>query len=817
MQDSTRHLTTSTLNSPKGTSKEIAICTNSALSDPHKPPGVETPTSHTQDPVKSPSHLPVNTVETPSLQTTSSGVTDHALTIPVISDPLPPPSTEDLSDLQLSKPTVSISNSLSSNGLDCNHFGQELADSQSLIPFQGQMSRLNPKTDQPINTPPLTANNTDFEHNPGSQTVVVASGPSVVPVASAQIKSWQHAFCLLDSAITELLEIIPLTAVVPSSDTAFYKPNPYSPSFQWTPARVFTCIDPPGLSLTNIPPIVTFRPLEPCKPPAKPEHVPTPAPSRSSQLAPADVNSQQKTPSVLSLPPAAHDGVAHGQQPAHASTGQPFLSPAGSFAMVESTRSSPLTADNQESSLQPNSQPPSCQLPQNVPVEPAPVFNVTEAQKMKFVDTYRRVDAAGKAKLEATLRMNKLWDLLAPLLTKAASETPSTSMPQTIPLAPQPKVSAALTVTNPNLTTSSPASPANTSVHVPAGISQEPPVTCLSNFQPSDLRSKADPSQPPKVSLNPAFININGASSKEGTLDPILSKMISAMLAAEPQATPVLIAAFETLGIRNKELIMAHLHALAIPMRHDEDTLWQLRTATTPALFTTSLIDPSFLASHHHTPKSVGPMILSRPAPEVGPLSSDHSLPNGTTAPSVMEHPGHMSESPRRVQPPGPRCQAQSAPTQSTSKIDGGGEKLGDEIEIVHVADLRTGKEASGVADVESGRAASVGDVGSNHATPQGRGADGSTKQRETSGPRKPQAESRASPLGRTQTQLLRPQQQQQPLCFNLLRDGLPGFPDADPAVQVPGEPARILARFPPGQQMPPIRTFVPLLKKSTS
>lgn len=489
--------------------------------------------------------------------------------------------------------------------------------------------------------------------------------------------------------------------------------------------------------------------------------------------------------------------------------------------MVEPTRSRSLTADNQDSSLQPRPQPPSCQLPQNVPVEPPPVFNVTEAQKMKFVDTYRRVDAAGKAKLEATLRMNKLWDLLAPLLTKAASETPSTSMPQTISPAPQPNVSAALTVTNPHLTTttkpSSPASPAGTSVHVPADVSQQPPVTCLSNSQPSELTSKSVSSQPPKASPHPAFINNNGASAKEGTLDPILSKMISAMLAAEPQATPVLIAAFETLGIRNKEVIMAHLHALAIPIRHDGSTFWQLRTEATPALPATSLIDPSFLASHHHTRKSVDPMTLSRPAPELGPLQSDHSVPNGTPAPSVIEQPGHMSDSPRRAQPPGPRGEAQSVPTQSTSKMDGGGEKLEDEIEIVHVADLRTDKGASRVGDVESGRAGSVGDVGSSPATPQGRRADRPAKQRETSGPKKPQAESRLGPLGRTQTPLRPQQQQQQPLCFNLLRDGLPGFPDADPAVQIPGAPARILARFPPGQQMPPIRTFVPLLKKSKS
>jgi len=135
----------------------------------------------------------------------------------------------------------------------------------------------------------------------------------------------------------------------------------------------------------------------------------------------------------------------------------------------------------------------------------------------------------------------------------------------------------------------------------------------------------------------------------------------------------------------------------------------------------------------------------------------------------------------------------------------------------VHVADLRTDKGASRVGDVESGRAGSVGDVGSSPATPQGRRADRPAKQRETSGPKKPLAESRLGPLGRTQTPLRPQQQQQQPLCFNLLRDGLPGFPDADPAVQIPGAPARILARFPPGQQMPPIRTFVPLLKKSKS
>ncbi|PLW41972.1 hypothetical protein PCANC_11076 [Puccinia coronata f. sp. avenae] len=829
LQDSPRHLTPSTLNTANGTTQERAICPNSAPPEFNKPASVETHLHHKLELLKSSSCDPVNKVKTPSVLTSSSTITNQTPITPTTSRLLLSPSTESSSALQQTTVITPPCNTPSSNVVDHKAcLPPESFKSQSSIPSQSQTSRVAPQNYQLIKASTLTFNNPAVECNHETHAVIVSSAPSISPVISAQVHSWQNAFCLLDSAVTELLEIMPLTPVVPLS-TASFKPNPYSPSFQWVPRSAYAYTDPPGLSLTNISPILTFQPqLETHPPPTRPFSVTNPTPSGSNHLASSEKDSEKKMLIASSSSPVTRDiSVARHKLPSHASLQGPLLPPAESCARAEPTPSRPLTSSNQVSSVQPSPQQAN-QITENA----IPDFDVTEAQKKKFVDTYRHVDAHGKAKLEATLRKSNLWHVFAPLLsTSAAPGTLSTSTPQTVSLAPERNASAALI--HPNLATtpqlssspekSNPVSIVDKSMNVPTVVSLQQSVARLPNSEPSEPMSNSVTSQPAKASFNP--ISIQSAKlCKEGSLDPILSRMISAMLVAEPQPTSLIMTALESFDIRNQEVIITHLKALAIPIHHDKVTFWQLRTQAKPASpSTTSLIDPSFFASHYNsTHKPADLMTASNQKTELAPPQPSYSLHNGAAEKCASDpQDQHViseqlnSTSQPQVKPAKP----QETLTQSSSQIDAVGEVPGDEKEVIEITDLEA-KKVTFVRDLEGGIDTPVGEMESTQVATIGRGGDTGSDERPSNTKRSPRR-LRASLITTRQSRRPSPsgiaKTPQEKLSFNILYDGLPGFPDADPSIQIPGAPARILARYPPDQQMPPIRTFVPLLKKSRS
>jgi hypothetical protein len=330
-------------------------------------------------------------------------------------------------------------------------------------------------------------------------------------------------------------------------------------------------------------------------------------------------------------------------------------------------------------------------------------------------------------------------------------------------------------------------------------------------------------------------------------LDPVLTKMILAMLAAEPQATNVLMVAFESLGIRNRDAIVTHLKALAVPVNGIED-FWQLRTQAGLISPARVLPDsPSIPSRPQLTPKPVNPITIptmqSKHAPQ-----PDRPLTNGTidkstyAAVNPLLHPSAKQDSPSRLGQPKAHPQDQNAvghrtkersgenPIQSLKSMNGAGAETMDEIEVLEVVDRQKTNEATSARDMgseknhasdpakkrmtpidssewESKRLAYMGDGESSkkHGSIGRRGEETPVNnyQASSSSTKKPPHRIQASKdmTGRYH--------------FNILDDGLPGFPDVDPSFQIHGAPARVLARYPPDQQMPPVRTFVPLLKKS--
>ncbi|KAI7960328.1 hypothetical protein MJO29_005396 [Puccinia striiformis f. sp. tritici] len=817
-----------------------------ASSEPNKSNSLGAPTSHKPNLDKPSTDGPIRVVEIPQLKTLTSAATSQA----AISRPFPSPSIVRPIASQQAQVIAPLCNTTASQAVNSNSGLQESsAKSQHPTPSQGQVSRTSQNVNQQIATPtPAAHSMITIERNNVTFAAPVQNDPSLNLATSAPPNKWQHSFRRLDSALSELLETLPLIPVVPLGRTSFYKPNPYSPSFQWTAPRLTSYVDPPGLSLTNIFPIVTFRPQQEIhSPPAKPSSPLTPVPLRTSNPAPSGTDSEKKLTVVSSISPAANDVATHNKLPTPASPALLSLPPARPRPAIEPAPPSPAPCSNQDSNIHPSLHQ-SNQLLENVSAESSPIFNVTHAQKMKFVDTYRRVDASGKAKLEATLRKNKLWDILAPLLTPAALETSNTSTPQNAPPARLPDVAASSTPLNPMIV-----HPSASSTPGPSGISQKSsPNTAIRGthvpaaISPKDLVTRppnAESSKPAtpqafKSSFDPTYIN-SATSFKEGSLDPVLTKMISAMLGAEPQATNVLMSAFETLGIRNHDAIMVHLKALAVAIPKGNDTFWQLRTQALLSLPTPVLAQTSPIATiASPTPKPITKMSTPEPQTERVPSQPDHSVVNGPTAESVpmtVGRPAHLSAnlvspSPRaQIEPPKLQKQAQSPDvhalegrngdksTDSTTKTEALKTQAGDETEVFMDAG-----DVSIVGDAESKELASVSVSGGKIQASIGLRGDNSINGRPSYLRQSPQKvhtlsvqrrPSRGpSPLGLTSTIT---SDVENHLRFNIIDDGQPGFPDVDPTFQIPGTPARLLARFPADQQMPPIRTFVPLLKKS--
>ncbi|OAV96124.1 hypothetical protein PTTG_26464 [Puccinia triticina 1-1 BBBD Race 1] len=896
-QDSPRDLPPNTLSDPKNTANEVAVCTNTPPSESNKPTSVQTPTIK-QDLVTSSSNDPPKTVEPPLLQTSSSAAASRDQITPATSHPLAPSSTGSSSALPQSKvltsqdlvissstdpskigelsllPTSSSaatshdqntpvtsrplassstgsssafpqSNDLPSEAVNHAIGPQESIKSQPPTASQNQISRLAQNNNQQVKTVTSAINHTIREHDDVSQTMLVPTGPPANPASSAQLKNWQHSFRRLDARITELLEIMPLTPVIPFNNT-FYKPNPYSPGFQWTSPSLSSYVDPPGLSLTSIPLIVTFRPqLELHSLPTKSTSVTTP--SSSTNLATSGIDSEKSLTVVSTFASAVQDSATRGKLPTPASPEVLSLPPARPRSAIEPTPSGPLACSKQGSSSMPPSLPQSKQLAENDPVEPQPIFNVTHAQKMKFVDTYRRVDASGKAKLEATLKKNKLWGVLAPLLTPAAIETPSSTTPPKSPPARPPHVNAAMTP--PDSTIVQPSSSSTPKLHIAStaiqskralpNVSPNQHVASTTDSESSKSMPKPATPQSIKTAAHAAYIN-NAPPFRETSLDPVLSKMILAMLAAEPQGTSVLLAAFETLGIRNRDAIMTHLKSLAVCV-NGKDNVWQLRTQSGPGSPSRVLPAPLLIASHPQlTPKPDDPIATPAPHAKDAPPPPANSLPNGTAEKSsslAIDRPFHTPERlrsrlPRLSEPPIPRQAEQNLVTngikeqsgrkavQSTKDINGASAECEEEIEVIRLVDLKnpnkatpmgtpviekdssaTKKETS-VGGLESRNLACMANLETRRAAFNSRRGDTPVDERSLSMKKAPK-----------KTQALKDTKDRRYL--NILDDGLPGFPDVDPAIQIKGCPARILARYPADQQMPPIRTFVPLLKKA--
>ncbi|KAA1119381.1 hypothetical protein PGT21_023724 [Puccinia graminis f. sp. tritici] len=884
-QQSPGHLTPNNLSGPKDP-KEVTICTNLLPSESSQPTSMKTITNYKQDPVNSSSNNPVKTVQLPLLQTSSSAA-------PVTSRPLPSPSVGSSSALQPSQVHMPLPNTLSSQVANPKTGPQPSVDSQS------QISRVTQNINHPIEAPTPAANHLANERDKVSRILPVPNGLSANPPIPAQADKWQRAFRRLDLAVTELLESIPLTPVVSLSESSFYKPIQFSPAFQWTPPSVSSYVNPPGLSLTNIPPIVTFRPqLELHNPPAKPSNVPTPDSSRQTDLGMIRIASEKQMSNASSFPPVTLNNTTHGKPPTPASPAITPLPPTRPSSTIQPAPSSSLVYSNQSSSIQPNlhqfsqlpgnvqvnniqpglqqpgqlpvnvqsdsiqpSRQQSSQSPGNVPVEPQPIFNVTVAQKMKFVDTYRRVDASGKAKLEATLRKNKLWDVLAPLLTPSAIGTPTaTTTPQNASPAPQPQVNAVSTPLNQttvqNSLSSTPmlhstpkksdsASTVVPNAHVPAVATPKQFDSCTVNSESSNAISQSASPQIYQGSIHASYLN-SAAPFNDGALDPVLTKMILAMLAAEPQATNVLMVAFESLGIRNRDAIMTHLKALAVPVNGVDD-FWQLRTQAGLASPATVLPDSPSIASHPQlTPKPANPITVptmqSKHAPQ-----PDRPLTNGIIDKSThaafnpLLHPSAKQDSPSRLGQPKAHPQDQNAvghgtkehsgenPIQSSKAMNGARTEAMDEIEVLEVVDRQKTNTATSATDMVSEKKHSSGPA-KKRITPISSEweskklafmGDGESSKRPSSIGRRGE-ETPVNNCQASSSSTKKPPHRFQVSKdmtgrhhFNILDDGLPGFPDVDPSFQIHGAPARVLARYPPDQQMPPVRTFVPLLKKS--
>lgn len=668
----------------------------------------------------------------------------------------------------------------------------------------------NPTQDVDRLLKPPSATDTSFETRVVPRAPAVQVSYSISPSTSSGLKNWQRACCLFDSALTELLESIPLTAHVPLNAASVYKPKPYSPSFQWTPPAALSHTPPPSLYFMNNPPVLTLKPQRELP-------VPTLSPSPVSTLHDSHTSTRnsnlidlEKSPPNISANFCSPDSQAHEELPV----------PPPPVALSGQVLPQITVNDNQANCSSSGLQ---SQQGQPPAVAKQPQFHVTEVQKMKFVNTYNRVDATGKAKLEATLKQNNLWEVLSPLLSTARTNTLSnTNMPVTSPLIPSNINPVSLSL--------------NTSVAQSSAItlspltftSLKPGVTAASNSQstivgPASFQSTCGSTNTSDTSrLTPNTTqaasrsnSLNNPPHSETALDPTLTIMIKAMLGSDRQTHRDLMMAFETLGIRNKEAIMTHLNSLAVCTWGEDDYMWQLppelnmtqQPAPDPVARSQSTIDSDSVikpAEPSALPKSQ--CDISSPSPDQ--LSSNNAASFQVISPQISQSSpippieqssavvsAHSSNlkilpQPRAVSPEHQQDHAGLGP--ETPR-----ETLIHDPQVVSEENKEAQEEIEFISPQKKPPRTSPTEISPYRLSPSR-----TQKSMQSTGDK----------LKVIQPLLLNPREAK--VDFNIFQDGLPGFPDVDPDIQIQGAPAKILGRYPAQQQMPPIRTFVPIMRK---
>ncbi|MBW0469193.1 hypothetical protein O181_008908 [Austropuccinia psidii MF-1] len=687
---------------------------------------------------------------------------------------------------------------------------------------------------------------------------------------STALAEWQHALRQLDLALTELFQMCPLFPPPPLEAASLYRPKPYSPSYQWTPQSLPCYIFPSwpksgrGLvqnlkGILDWPPsipILAFKPRQEEPISQTPSSTFIPGPSKSG-IETSDSSPVEKRPSqIIQTSSFIKDQLSSNQQ---------------SVDPTSSISSTPLPPSNLNSNNSVSCPSTSIHGGQNnlrgmvssrshtnlSSSEPPQSLRVTEVQKTKFINTYNQLDPASQAKIEATLKKNNLWELIKLI--------PSSSQTSLKPSDPQ------ATISTTHLDTPANSIPSNST------LPQKPSKT-NSNFSPNPSQitsqtlppshsagNQSVPPLVPQIAITPDTNLANCDATFDQRLDPIMIKMVTAMLSTGPQPSAVLTTAFASLGINNKEMILSHLKALAVCIQSPNGILWKLSNSADPPV-ATPLPPSASLKNCQTNPQTlqhipnypINESIRSNGKTVVTAIRQANSSPLNGSQDSPTEK---LNSKPLQVPIQNLNNEIQSHlatvknndPTviliTEDSPISSGNiqkvvapklvemspNKANDDdppsLTIKRVSKRLHSDQTSALGQSKHFKKTSLKPVkisieqividdpepqkSSSSSIHDDESNDSSSFTNSLSPQHPTKRLSSAPKLAFRSNSALK----KAPVKFepNTFQDHLPGFPDVNPAVQNKGSAAKILARYPADQQMSPIRTFVPIWRAKRS
>ncbi|KAG0151986.1 hypothetical protein CROQUDRAFT_667653 [Cronartium quercuum f. sp. fusiforme G11] len=477
-------------------------------------------------------------------------------------------------------------------------------------------------------------------------------------------------------------------------------------------------------------------------------------------------------------------------------------------------------------------------------------MSLTSTQKTRFLALYKQADPETKKKLLAVLSKKGILDSIqsqfaAPSersLPPGSSHNTSTLATQTLSSARStsggsssvPTPSSSLNPISLNRPPSAPVSSIPPSLPPPTTQTRSPNNLNPSLLQaPKSAQSSSKDSNPSRASMDLMSRQcprpLGPQTPSEPHLEPTLTRMLQALLSKGPQPLPIIMTAFTRLST-DRNAIMTHIKALAQPVSLVKDAPWILKNissnsggiarqeATLNGAASSSSkagalnLDNSKrkMAQRGHVPSAVSipstPFSLLTSAVQTGfPLTQSSFTRKQTSAPP-----------PALVNPSGDsNSVSDSGTVLETSSVNRVHSNLSNELLQPQPTQLlTTGQKRKLETDDELDPTYTLTDTTQGPPVtvrPEQEQHDGQPTEParpDRSVKRKVQFEPRntrplASPPAMRNTA--------PPPVPEPFRDDILGFPAVDRTIQRPGTRARILTRYEADEQMPPLRTFVPM------